>query len=108
MGAKRRNDNHTREGARAVAEKENIGAGAMTELSETADGTHHLDVTAKAPWPQNVLVSILGMTPFQANSLVDACPETLGHVSYVPPCFCVSARVPGAVAGVLSGAPDCG
>lgn len=66
-----------------MAEKENIGAGAMTELSETADGTHHLDVTAKAPWPQNVLVSILGMTPFQANSLVDACPETLGDVSYV-------------------------
>lgn len=66
-----------------MAVKENAGVGAVTELSESGEGTQHLDSTAKAPWPQNVLISILGMTAFQANSLVDACPETLGDVSYV-------------------------
>lgn len=60
-----------------------MGTGAVMELSEPADGSRLLDTMAKAPWPQNALASILGITLFQAASLVDACPESLGDISYV-------------------------
>ena len=62
---------------------ETMGTGAVLELSEPADGSRLLDTMAKAPWPQNALASILGITLFQAASLVDACPESLGDISYM-------------------------
>ena len=62
---------------------ETMGTGAVLELIEPADGSRLLDTMAKAPWPQNALASILGITLFQAASLVDACPESLGDISYM-------------------------
>lgn len=49
----------------------------------TPDSISILDATAQEPWPQNVLMSILGWSSMQAQSFLESCPEAIGDIVYV-------------------------
>ncbi len=42
-----------------------------------------LDATSQEPWPCNVLMSILGWSRMQSQSVLESCPEVIGDIVYV-------------------------